>query len=97
MDLFPQVPLCLARTLFEGLHVDSEIKKTFREYTWAYFALHADQRIKTFNFFHIVAGLLAGGITTLLKGGGDARWISPFGALLTILSFVFWKLDNRNK
>src|SRR5258708_18441824 len=79
------------------LHMDSEIKRTFREYTWSYFALHADQRIKTFNFFLIVAGLLAGGITTLLKDNGYARLVSPFGVLLTIFSFVFWKLDYRNK
>jgi hypothetical protein len=73
-------------------------EQMFRTYAWDYFAYHADQRMKTFNFFIVAAGLLAGGITSLLKDGSDARWIIiPLGLLLFILSVVFWKLDQRNK
>lgn len=68
-----------------------------REYAWDYFALHADQRIKTFNFFVVFATLLAGGIVGLIKDKGDIRWISLLGFLLFFLSLVFWALDRRNR
>jgi hypothetical protein len=77
--------------------MDSSKETMFRTYAWSYFAYHADQRMKTFNFFLIVAGLLAGGITTLLRDGGDWRWVSLLGGVLTVLSLVFWKIDHRNK
>ena len=31
-----------------------------RSYAWDYFALHADQRMKLFNFFLVLAGLILG-------------------------------------
>src|ERR1043166_1147764 len=71
-------------------------EQMFRTYAWAYFSYHADQRMKTFNFFLVGAGLLAGGITTLIKDGGDPRWVCPLGIVLTVLSAVFWKIDQRN-
>jgi hypothetical protein len=78
--------------------VDIETKKIFRDYAWAYFKLHADQRLQSFNFFLIVAGLLAGGITSLLKDGGGTRWIATvLGLTLAVLSFVFWRLEERTQ
>src|ERR1051326_8232066 len=77
--------------------MDTPQEAMFRTYAWSYFAYHADQRMKTFNFFLIVAGLLAGGITTLLRDGGDPRWVCPLGVVLTMLSLIFWKLDQRNR
>lgn len=53
--------------------------------------------MKTFNFFLIVAGLMASGITTLLSKDGDPRWICPLGGTLTLLSIIFWKIDQRNR
>ncbi|KAF0170337.1 MAG: hypothetical protein FD161_4685 [Limisphaerales bacterium] len=69
----------------------------FRGYAWSYFAYHADQRMKTFNFFLVAAGLFAGGVTTMLRDGGDPRWVCPLGIVLTLLSLTFWKLDQRNR
>jgi hypothetical protein len=79
------------------LSVNPEEEEIFRKYAWDYFEYHADQRMKTFNFFIVMAGLLAGGITSLLKDGGSPWWITPLGILLFILSIVFWKLDQRNR
>jgi hypothetical protein len=78
-------------------HMDQKKEVMFRTYAWAYFAYHADQRMKTFNFFLIVAGLSAGGITSLLRDGGNPRWICPLGVMLTLLSLIFLKIDQRNK
>lgn len=77
--------------------MDTAKETMLRTYAWAYFAYHADQRMKTFNFFLIVAGLFAGGITTLLRDGGDPRWVCPLGVVLSLLSLIFWKIDQRNR
>ena len=77
--------------------MEEGIQSTFRDYAWKYFALHADQRLKTFNFYLIVATLIVGAFATLLKEAKDWRWLSILPFLLTFLSFVFWKLDLRNK
>ena len=54
--------------------------------------------ITEFQFFLIVAGLLAGGITSLLKEGGATRWVAAvLGLTLAVLSLVFWKLEERTK
>lgn len=68
----------------------------FRPYAWDYFVFHADQRMKTFNFFLVVAGLLAGGITGLMKEVSRPCTLSPLGLILASLAIVFWRMDQRN-
>lgn len=68
-----------------------------RTYAWAYFSYHADQRMKTFNFFFVGAGFLAAGISTLVREKEMAGWASPLGFVLFGLSLVFWKIDQRNR
>jgi len=77
--------------------MDTQEENILRQYAWSYFVFHADQRMKTFHFFLLSAGLLAGGITTLLKNDVVPSCVVPLGALLTILSLIFWKLDRRNR
>ena len=74
-----------------------EEQTMFRTYAWSYFSFHADQRMKTFNFFLIVAGLLASGIVSLIHESSPPWLVSPFGLALTVLCVLFWKLDERNR
>jgi hypothetical protein len=68
-----------------------------QQYAWNYFQLHAEQRLKTFEFYIVMATVLLSGYGVSLKEN-DLKPISVvLGILLTILSFVFWKLDVRNK
>ena len=71
-------------------------EQIFRTYAWAYFSFHADQRMKTFNFFLIVAGLLAGGIVTLMRDSDNPWIVAPLGFALSLLCLLFWRLDQRN-
>ncbi len=71
--------------------------KDLRDYAWKYFSLHADQRIKTFNFYVILATFAVGGMLTAVKDSAPPWAIAIVGAILAALSFVFWKLDVRNK
>jgi hypothetical protein len=70
--------------------------KEQRDYVWSYFQLHAAQRMSTFNFFIVISALLTTGLAgTFVK---DFQWDLVGAALsfgLMIVSFVFWKLDQR--
>ena len=68
-----------------------------REHAWRYFELHANQRISIFNYFLVVSGAIAAGLATTLQG--TPRFASLgilLGGLLVLVSFVFWKLDQRS-
>jgi hypothetical protein len=74
----------------------AEMNKVFRDYAWKYFALHADQRLKTFQFFITLATALIGGTLIFLRyDESHHKWIAVLGFLLCFLAFVFWKLDHR--
>ena len=71
-------------------------QKDFHKYSWNYFSAHAAQRMSLFNFFVVFSSL----VTTALLGSFQEKLrIYPlglgFGLLLTLISFVFWKLDQR--
>ncbi|MFY9085016.1 hypothetical protein [Aliarcobacter cryaerophilus] len=63
---------------------------------WEYFKLHAEQRLKTFHFYIIIITLLVGSALTILK---DKEYIFFIfvGILMSFFSFIFWRLDIRNK
>ncbi len=68
-----------------------------REYAWDYFALHAEQRLKAFQFYISLATAVVGGFFLLLRDGHAHKWMAALGVVLLLLSFVFWKLDGRTR
>lgn len=71
-------------------------RKDLQKYAWEYFAVHASQRMSIFNFFVVFSSL----VTTAMFGSFQEKIkIYPlgfgFGLLLILISFVFWKLDQR--
>jgi hypothetical protein len=73
------------------------LESTFRNYTWSYFEFHAEQRLKTFHFFVTLAAALVGAFVLLMRYGAASKWMATLGFLLALLTFVFWKLDVRNR
>ncbi|MFC1528517.1 hypothetical protein ACFL5B_01265 [Candidatus Latescibacterota bacterium] len=70
--------------------------KDHREYAWNYFQLHANQRMTTFNFFVVIATLLSAGLAGTFKKDYEYEFIGVvLGLDMAIISFVFWKLDQR--
>lgn len=69
----------------------------FRDYAWKYFALHADQRLKAFQFFITLSTAITGALIFMVRLGDPNKWVSILGLLLVILAFVFWKLEQRTK
>lgn len=75
-----------------------EQEKTFRAQAWAYFALHAGQRMQSFQYYVTLVTALIAGLILVSKSGRYATQ----GALVicsatSILSYVFWKLDCRTR
>lgn len=66
------------------------------EHAWKYFELHSNQRITVFNFFLGIVGLVTAGIGLSLQQGGGFIYIGTMlGLFLSVISFIFWKLDQR--
>jgi hypothetical protein len=70
-------------------------QKLFREYAWDYFALHAEQRLKAFNFYIIFCAVVIGGFATIVSRNPLSTQYTFLPLLLIFFSFVFWKLDQR--
>ena len=69
----------------------------YREYLWNYFSLHADQRLRTFNFYLVVSTLIVGAFVNIINSNNEQKIVFILPYLLTFISFVFWKLDLRTK
>jgi len=69
-----------------------------RKYVWDYFTVHASQRLTTFNFYLVISILLVTGICTTFKSDLYNPHIGfALAFTLSFLSFIFWKLDERNR
>tara|TARA_R110001583_G_scaffold33438_4_gene112916 strand:- start:7619 stop:8116 length:498 start_codon:yes stop_codon:yes gene_type:complete len=78
--------------------MDKELLLKYREYHFNYFSLLAGQRLKTFNFFIVISAIIFGAFVNVFKEvdvNSTIACILPY--LLSTLSFIFWKLDNRTK
>lgn len=68
-----------------------------REYAWSYFELHAEQRLKTLQFYITLATAILGAFILLIRYGQTHKWMALLGVVLVTLSFVFAKLDRRTR
>lgn len=69
-----------------------------REQAWNFFQMQAGQRLTTFNFYVLISSLLCTGLASSFKVSSYSLYLgASFGFLLMLFSFVFWKLDCRNK
>jgi len=67
-----------------------------RKYAWDYFQLHAEQRMRSFNFFVVIAAILSTGIVGIIKKDIEFHFVGVvLGFCLVIIPFIFWKLDQR--
>lgn len=66
------------------------------EHAWRHFALHAQQRTTVFNFYTASAGLALTGMFYVLATAAAPKVFGVAAGLgAALLSFVFWKLDER--
>lgn len=81
----------------------TDTEKSAAAYAWDYFQYHAGQRQAVFRFFLTLVGLatLAYGYSLrnsgLNSGASQETLRLLIGALLIIISFLFWRLDKRSQ
>lgn len=76
---------------------DAERDEVFRSYALEYFKVHAEQRLKAFNFYLLLQTALLAVFATLAKDGQLPKWGAAIAPLGVLFSFVFWKLDDRTR
>lgn len=87
---FAQASLC------RGYVNDSE--SFLRKQAWDYFTVHASQRVTTFNFYLVIASLLSTAYFSSFKLDSNLQSArTGLAVLLVCFSFIFWKLDKRNR
>jgi len=66
------------------------------DHAWRYFQLHANQRMSVFNFFLVLSSVAVAGLAASLSRSGPPPLVGvALGLFLALVSFVFWKLDQR--
>jgi len=75
------------------------MNETFlRKQAWDYFTTHASQRISTFNFYIVLASLVLTTYFSSFKADSNLQSAQlALAVLLVCFSFIFWKLDKRNR
>ena len=74
-----------------------DLQDVFRENAWRHFAIHAEQRLKMFQFYITISTALLGGGVLLMRTGQNAIALVLLGFLASFFSFVFWKLEIRTR
>ncbi len=64
---------------------------------WDHFKLNAEQRLKSFNFFLLVAIFVNGGVINAIDKNLSPALLLLLGIFLCVLSFVFWLADTRSR
>jgi hypothetical protein len=75
----------------------AEIDEVFRPYALEYFKVHAEQRLKAFNFYLLLQTALLAVFAAIAKDGNWPKWTALVALLGVFFSFVFWKLDDRTR
>jgi hypothetical protein len=74
-----------------------ETTEETRKYILEDWKLKADQRLRTFNFFLIVYGVMAAGLLTFIKDSPYPWIAAPGGLWLAVVSLIFWCIDRRSR
>src|SRR5262245_54786828 len=76
-------------------HLTNEI---LHKQSWDYFQLHSQQRLTTFNFYLIISSVITSALfATFYKDYKIPHLGILMGFLSSFFSFVFWKIDVRNR
>jgi hypothetical protein len=75
--------------------MDQQLRKEYREYAWKYFELHAEHRLKAFNFFVVFSTLLTSVFVNLITKNEIKAQYCLLPIALTFFSFLFWRLEER--
>ncbi len=84
--------------VLQNCHQYCVSEKEILNLSWNYFQQHAQQRLSFFNFFVVFAVLATTGLISTLQEEYNAHSIGiAVGLMLSLISFIFYKIDERNK
>jgi hypothetical protein len=73
-------------------------EKEWLDLAWKHFLQHAQQRIQYFNYFVVFSTILTTGVVTTFQSNFQAQYLGiGLGAIQAFLSYMFWKIDERNR
>lgn len=77
----------------------NDLTKLQFDYAWKWFAYHADQRIKMFNYMLVVFGIAAAGIVNALDQGKHIppEAIAMLCFISSVVAIFFVLVDRRNR
>jgi hypothetical protein len=82
----------------EAIVDEAVTEADLRKQAWDFFQMQAGQRLTTFNFYIAIASLLSTGLAASFKFDVDIPLVGVvLGLFLVFFSFIFWKLDQRNR
>ncbi len=68
-----------------------------KDYLWSHFEFNAEQRLKAFNFFVVLAAFADGGVFAAVEKKMSSPVFLLVGGFIGILAIVFWLIDERSK
>lgn len=97
-------PPSMKKLTITSYHDELAFHQARMKYAWDWFQYHADQRLKAFNFFLVILGILTVAYGTAMKEGlanqSAMRTYSAFAAVVAlcgvVISIAFFIIEVRN-
>lgn len=67
------------------------------QFVWDHFKFNAEQRLKSFNFFLLLAIFANGGVFAAIQNKASSHVLVGLGLFLVLLAVVFWIADARSR
>ena len=69
-----------------------------RKQAWDFFQMQSGQRLTTFNYYVFICSVACTGLASSFRADSSNPYIGiSFGLLLVLFSFIFLKIDHRNR
>lgn len=66
--------------------------------SWDYFQMHSSQRLTTFNFYIVISSVVTTALFSTFQKDYKVPFLGiPLSLLLILFSYIFWKIDQRNR
>lgn len=79
------------------ISISQSLASEMRTYAWEYFIAHAQARLTTFRFYIVFCTIITTGLFAVISQCYSPYVTAPLAFLLSIISYIYWKVDVRHK